>query len=129
MTEVRFKAAVAEAEKKDQDGYYEVGLADDPKGPQSYVILQKAFSYDAQDRATGMDGPYIEINDQRWSSYKGCTRAILSKASLELHCDPVRMENISKVTIDLSSARIDPNFRNILAEILGDRLEVAAGGE
>ena len=127
MTEVTFKAVVATAERNDQDAYCQVGLADDPNNPKSYVLLQRAYAFDDHDRKTGMDGHYIEINGQGCSTYKGCTRATLKGALLELYCDPARLKDVSKVSIDLGTARVDPNFTALLAEILGDAFESSSG--
>ena len=123
MTELRFKAMVATAESNDQDSYYQVGLADDPQNPRSYILLQRAYAFDDQDRETGMDGHYIEINGQGCSSYKGCTRAVLKGSFLELYCDPARLNDVSRVSIDLGSVKVDANFTDLLTKILGSAFE------
>jgi hypothetical protein len=123
MPEVTFKAAVVTAEKNDREAYFQVGLADHPNNPKAYVILQKAFEFDAQDRKTGMDGHYIEINDQSCSSYKGCLRVTLKGNVLELYCDPSRMKDVSKVSIDLGSVQVGRNFTDLMTEILGAAFE------
>ncbi|MDF9302588.1 Imm10 family immunity protein [Tritonibacter mobilis] len=48
------------------------GAASD--GTNDYVLLQMADEFDDQDRSAGMDGIYLEINDQAHSDYKAVSR-------------------------------------------------------
>jgi len=70
-----------------------------------------------------MDGHYIELNDQSCSSYKGCLRVTLKGGLLELYCDPSRMREVSKVSIDLGSVQVGRNFTDLMTEILGAAFE------
>ncbi|MCG7623111.1 Imm10 family immunity protein [Epibacterium sp. Ofav1-8] len=52
------------------DDYEMVAFGDASDGSSDYVLLQLAYEFDDQDRATGMDGIYLEINDQAHGAYK-----------------------------------------------------------
>ncbi len=48
-----------------------VTFADHPEMPSRWVMIQRALSYDEQDRRLGMDGIYLEVEDQSRSVYRG----------------------------------------------------------
>ncbi len=61
-------------EGEDEDKFYLVGFADDEYDTINYLMLQKALTFDEQDKEQGMDQVYIEFKDQSHSYYGGITR-------------------------------------------------------
>ncbi len=61
-----------------------IGLVDDKSLVDDYLILQRAYAFDEQDRRLGMDNIHIERNDQGCSIYGGIE-------SFELLPDKIRV--------------------------------------
>lgn len=87
MNTISFKATVASAEKNEQDQFFMIGLADDEYDFENYILLQQSFSFSEQDKQTGMDGHYFEINGQENAAYKVCTQVILEKDAITFVLD------------------------------------------
>jgi hypothetical protein len=69
-----------------------VAFESEKGGSRRYLMLQRAHEFGEEDVALGMDGVYIERDDQRYSAYGGITR-------LELHRDH------ALITLDSVTAR------------------------
>lgn len=61
-----------------------VAFTDDPVGMTRYVMIQCAHAYEEQDRNLGMDGPYLELDDQIKSVYRGIAEIRFGSETLEL---------------------------------------------
>ena len=119
MGTAAFTAKMAYASK--EEGYYMVGFADDEYETKEYILLQKAFEFDEQDIALGMDGEYVEINGQENAGYKCCRSAILSDASFAIKLEP-GAGNFDEVKVVFDGIRITSNLKIYLAEILGSKM-------
>ena len=122
MSIVNFKAKVSSAERNDEDGFFMIGLADDEYDFDNYILLEKAFSFSEDDKATGMDGHYFEINGQENGAYKLCTQVILNKEEIVFILDTDITGDLEKVIIDISAIEEEDGFNEYLREILGDLL-------
>lgn len=67
-----------------EDDYLLVGFADDEFDAGEYLMLQRAYEFDEQDTAHGMDTVYIERNDQSQSTYGGITRVLLAQTYVQV---------------------------------------------
>lgn len=67
-----------------QEDHWLLGFADSEFDTENYLILQRAFEFDAQDHAQGMATYYLEIDDQANSLYGGVSRAVLHPDRIEL---------------------------------------------
>ena len=119
METITFTAKTAYASK--EDDYYLVGFADDEIETEEYIILQKAFTFDEQDIALGMDGEYAEVSGQEPYGYKCCRRAVLSDSSfvIELQSDT---GDIDSVEVIFDGVCITSDLKLYLTEILGLKL-------
>ena len=81
MHSQKFKHASA---SKEVD-YEMVAFGDADDGSMDYVLLQLATEFDHQDRKTGMDGIYLEINDQAHSGYKSLHRIEVVRNAVTIH--------------------------------------------
>lgn len=124
MNEIKFKANTIHAEKNNIEEYFMVGLADDKFNYQNYIIFQKAFKFDEDDIACGMDGHYFEINDQSNSGYKCCKRVILTNEHLEIFLEPGVISELDKIQVDISEIQLSRKFTDYIKIILGEALEV-----
>ena len=67
-----------------EDTFLLVGFADQEFDTQVYLMLQRAYEFDEQDHALGMDTVYIERDDQSQSTYGGIERVTLTPRALSL---------------------------------------------
>ena len=118
MSELTFTARVVHF-SKDED-YYMVGLADDEYEHQNYIVMQRAFEFDEQDIAQGMDGEYIEVNEE--SGYKICRKAVLENKLFSMEYGDGTTSNTVKILLDEIS--VDSVWCDYLREILGSKLTV-----
>jgi len=72
---------------EDKDEYLLIGLVDDEFAAGDYLMLQRAYEFDEQDRRLGMDNVYIERNDQGYSSYGGIERFELFPSRVQVRFD------------------------------------------
>ncbi len=84
------------------------GLADRQFAPSRYITFQRARNPTQQDVQLGMDGVYIEVNDQIHSSYGVVERVQLSAAKLDVILD----ENAAK------TMKLPPYFSIVLEQDL-----------
>lgn len=68
--------------------YEMVAFGEATDGSSDYVLLQLATEFDDQDRVTGMDGIYLEINDQARSGYKLVHRIEVDRNAVTIHFSP-----------------------------------------
>lgn len=60
-----------------------VALATFKQNPENYLILSRTLKPDPQDRKLGMDQIYIELNDQKHSTYGGVAMGYFDSSRLE----------------------------------------------
>jgi immunity protein 10 of polymorphic toxin system len=82
----------------DMGEYLLVGLADNEVETRDYLMLQRAYAFDEQDRELGMADVYIERNDQGCSGYGGIER-------FELLPDKVRVRFDDHGTLSMAGIR------------------------
>lgn len=122
MNTISFKAAVASAEKNEEDQFFMIGLADDEYDFENYILLQQSFTFSDQDKEKGLDGHYFEINGQENAAYKVCTQVILDKKEITFVLDTSITGDLEKVVIDISEVGEEEGFNEYLQAIMGDRL-------
>lgn len=88
MHSQKFKHASA---SKEVD-YEMVAFGDASDGSTDYVLLQLAYEFDHQARATGMDGIYLEINDQAHGAYKIVYRIEVFLNAVIIHFSPQQLK-------------------------------------
>jgi hypothetical protein len=88
-TQILFHAAClyGGTEGEGDDKFYLVGFADDEFDTNIYLMLQKAFSFDEQDKKLGMNQIYLEFKDQEHSCYGGVKRLELGEESCTIDLD------------------------------------------
>ena len=70
----------------DDDGQaVTIGFADDAHEPSRFVILQLAHQFDEQDKKTGMDQLFIQVENQHRSQYGGISSIEVRDNVLVLH--------------------------------------------
>lgn len=85
-----------------------------------YLLLQLAYEFDDQDRVAGMDGIYLEINDQAHGAYKVVHRIDVFLNAVIVHFSPHQLE----LTDDLNPFGI--SFENVDC-LSSDVCEMLAG--
>ncbi|UWR92655.1 hypothetical protein K4K96_00935 [Phaeobacter inhibens] len=68
-----------------------VAFGEATDGSTDYVLLQLETGFDHRDRVTGMDGIYLEINDQAHSGYKLVHRIEVDRNAVTIHFSPQRI--------------------------------------
>ena len=105
-------------------GYEMVAFGDAADGSADYVLLQLASEFDEQDRKTGMDGIYLEINDQAHSGYKVVNRIDVASKTVTIQFSAQRL-SLPETTNPLcithtGDASLSPDVFEMLA-IMADR--------
>jgi hypothetical protein len=89
----------------EEEEYIVVGFADDAYQPTSYILLQRAYEWDEQDRELGMDAVYIERDDQSNAAYGGITQIDVANEQVVIHLTPETAQILGtdrEIYIDLS---------------------------
>lgn len=89
-----------------------IGLADHQLAPMSYVMLQRATSFDDEDRRLRMDDIYTERDDQRWSGYGGIASCTLQSGLLRIEFNDLGVRQmgglrITEVSFDIASDQFE----------------------
>ena len=87
MHSQRFKHVSA----SNEGDYDMVAFGDAEDGSQDYVILQLSSEFDGQDRDCGMDGIYLEINDQAHCGYKLVHRIEVAGNAVTIHFSAMKL--------------------------------------
>jgi len=116
MDKLTFTAKAVQFSK--EEDYYMVGFADDEYEYQNYIVMQRAFEFDEQDLASGMDGEYLEINEE--SGYKICKKAVLESKLFSMEYE--MKHTLHTVEVLLDEINIDGVFVDYLREVLGSKL-------
>ncbi len=80
-----FKAAYCES--ADEDDYSQVWLGTEQSETLDYLTFQRAHEFDEQDIRLGLDGVYVERNDQGFSGYRGMRNVVLFRDRLHIDFD------------------------------------------
>ncbi|MCG8484489.1 MAG: Imm10 family immunity protein [Clostridia bacterium] len=92
---------------------------------ENYLLIQKANSFDEQDKELEMDSYYIEYNGQENSGYGLCSNVILDKNILVFYFDKKTDEDFSQIKLTLNQKKYDENeLIEYLKFILSDVLEI-----
>jgi hypothetical protein len=86
MKTIAFAAGCVVFEHPEGESHF-VGFADRQYDTQVYLTLQRAFAFDDQDVATGMDTYHVEWCDQENSGYGGIRRFALGPDGAEVILD------------------------------------------
>jgi hypothetical protein len=114
-----------------EDGFWQLAFADDPIQTQHYLVLQRAFEFDEQDKKLGMDTYYVELDDHSCSAYGGIRSAALSRRQIVLRFESdaaaqLNVEEVLEITFDLPQGDWQPVV-DIARKILGNALVVHEG--
>ena len=93
---------------EDKGEYLLIGLVDEEFAVGDYLMLQRAYEFDEQDRRLGMDKVYIERNDQGYSCYGGIESFELSPRSVRVRFDQhgsERMGGTSEMEVSFAADR------------------------
>ncbi|AVP96791.1 hypothetical protein C7S18_06070 [Ahniella affigens] len=107
MSTFAFDAARVAIEQPDNQ-FDLVGFADSNFGPESYLILQRAFEFDEQDTSLGMNTYHVEWCDQGNSGYGGVSRAMLTPSSVEFVFDSEGAEFLGGLRALKISFQLEP---------------------
>lgn len=99
-----------------EDGVRLLGFADSEFDTNQYLTLQRTIRPDRQDRAMGMDKPYVELNSQMSSDYGDVEQAEIGKGRLLLRLAPKLAKAVSKgETIEIDFGENVANFDEIVS--------------
>jgi hypothetical protein len=96
---------------EDRGGFLLVGLVDNEQQVGDYLMLQRAYEFDEQDRRLGMDDVYIERNGQECSGYGGIERFELLPDKVRVRFDKdgaKAMAGIREMEISFLKAEFEP---------------------
>lgn len=96
MDEMTFHARALVCRHWD-DEFHFVGFADRKRGTQKYLQFQRAFEFDEQDVANGMDTYHVEWCDQGQSRYGGVRRCVVRPGRVEVTFDDDAIEDMGNV--------------------------------
>lgn len=113
----------------EEDGYWQIAFADEPAHPTTYLICQNAFEYDDQDRQSGMDTHYVELNDQSQSAYGGVVQVTLWRGRIFFEFEKSTSKMFGLLDgLGLAFEITDENYEYlalIAKNIFGDKLRLA----
>lgn len=89
---------------EDQEEGWLIGFADDRLKPEHYLMIQRAYEFDAQDIQFGMATYHLERDDQAWAGYGGV-------ASFELHRDRAIIRLNAEGALQLDILGLDISFQ------------------
>ena len=72
---------------------------------ENYVILQRANTFDEQDKKLGMDSYYIEYNDQSNSGYGICEQISLNKNLINIKFSTKNEKDLKNIFLRLDKAQ------------------------
>jgi hypothetical protein len=72
---------------------------------ENYVILQRANTFDEQDKKLGMDSYYIEYNDQSNSGYGVCEQISLDENLINIKFSTKNEKDIKNIFLRLDKAK------------------------
>lgn len=89
----------------EEEDHIVVGFVDDTHPPTSYILLQRAYAWDEQDRELGIDAVYIERDDQRNAGYGGIKQIGIANKRITLYLTPETAQLLAtdtEIDIDIS---------------------------
>ncbi|GGX06561.1 Imm10 family immunity protein [Undibacterium macrobrachii] len=116
MSTFKFHANCVVTQDPNCEGHL-VGFADQDAA-QIYLMLQRAYEYDEQDRELGMDTYYVEWCNQENSGYGGISQFSLHRNLAELIFDPdvsAELDDLHQISI---SFKLDENQFESLKQAL-----------
>lgn len=117
METLGFTAKSIFVENNIEDGYWVVGIADDPEDYRHYVIAQRAFEYTEQDKALGMASHYLEVVGQENSAY-GCVLGIKRTESIVVfRIDNRKIKGLDEIVVNIGGVEIPDTFDTTLKMI------------
>lgn len=117
METLGFTAKSIFVENNIEDGYWVVGIADDPEDYRHYVIAQRAFEYTEQDKALGMASHYLEVDGQENSVY-GCVLGIKRTESIVVfRIDNRKIKGLDEIVVNIVGVEIPDTFDTTLKMI------------
>lgn len=117
METLGFTAKSIFVENNIEDGYWMVGIADDPEDYRHYVIAQRAFEYSEQDKALGMASHYLEVDGQENSAY-GCVLGIKRTESIVVfRIDNRKIKGLDEIVVNIGGVEIPDTFDTTLKMI------------
>ena len=110
-----------EVSAEDDEDLFLVGFLKSADDPMEYVMFQRGKDVTEQDISLGLDGVYVEVDDQRYSTYGEIETCELQRGSIRiLASDPVaaRIRNIKDIDIsfEIDDQAFD-HLRRVLAHI------------
>ena len=119
MMNIKFTAKVIHITSED---CFQVIFADDKIEPANYLILQRAFEIDEQDKALGMINEYIELNEQTVCGYNLCDSAVFAPALFFS-----TIGDFGKINIDFDEDACDmKELEKQMQQIFRDKLNVGS---
>jgi hypothetical protein len=118
-----FHAAAVSAEELHDLNTYVAVLAEEPDGEGMRLEIQRAFSFDGQDRALGMD-TYCLCTETGACHYGGVTRWVIHESSVEILLD-ARASSVLDVDGGFRvevPAKYLPTLQEALPRLLGPSL-------
>ncbi|TDP71792.1 immunity protein 10 of polymorphic toxin system [Bradymonas sediminis] len=101
-----------------------LGDHEDERHIENYLILQRAYDFDDQDRRLGMDSYYIEYNGPENAGYGVCERVVFDGRVLNFEFPSTTESEIESIVLTLGPKNYDEaRLRSFLESILGDTLE------
>lgn len=117
METLGFTAKSIFVENNIEDGYWMIGIADDPEDYRHYVIAQRAFEYTEQDKALGMASHYLEVDGQENSAYC-CVLGIKRTESIVVfRIDNRKIKGLDEVVVNIGGVEIPDTFDTTLKMI------------
>jgi hypothetical protein len=104
----------------DLEDYLLLGFADDPNEPENYLMLQRAYEFDDQDKANGMATYCVERNGQGWSTYGGIAQVELGSTSIIFRFDRTGKEalgDIDDLEIEFTPMAMSVGLDNVRTQL------------
>jgi hypothetical protein len=126
MAPFEFEATSVAVEHPDGECHL-VGFADHAFDPTTYLLLQRALAFDAQDVALGMDTYHVEWCGQATSGYGGISQCLLRPGHAQIAFAPNALAALAGMELLTISFRLTPSEHLALREALGHIFEGSGG--
>ncbi|MGE0629536.1 MAG: Imm10 family immunity protein [Hyphomicrobiaceae bacterium] len=87
-----------------------VTFADNTEDPAAYIVVSRLLAPDTLQRRLGMDGVYLELDDEECAAYRVATGYVLDGSTLRIMVSPSAMKRLGldgDLLIELSEPGID----------------------
>lgn len=105
-----------------EEDFYLVVFSQDESRFTRYAMLQRAYVFDEEDAALGLDGEYFELNGPERGGFKRVEKAVLGADSITFTMK--EFFGVGQIVVDFCAAGMSEAAAQYLKRILGGKLQI-----